>query len=154
MWYFCACDLVNNLALTAVLNFISLPSHSLPLLFHTNKHTNINLPTGNLSNHINAVFTCKPAKVGDDCCCYDLLKKGTSNASVFKVNHYFPFGKCKTRSSSVSQSSIITVVKMPPAGLLNEHTCCVNEKEKQRKQQSGGLTTMISIGMGIGSFCL
>lgn len=71
MLYFCVCDLVNSIA---------------P---HFN-HTKMTLPTGNLSNHINAVFTRQSAEVGDNCCCYDLLKKGTSNVgSVCGVNHYF-----------------------------------------------------------------
>lgn len=48
---------------------------------HTNTHIFrcANIPTGNLSNHIDAVFTPKSAEVGDDCCYNDLLKKGTRN---------------------------------------------------------------------------
>lgn len=35
------------------------------------------LPTGNLSNDTDAVYICKITKVGDDCCCNDLLRADT-----------------------------------------------------------------------------
>lgn len=44
-------------------------------------------------------------------------------------------------------------MKMPPAGLVNEHTC-VSEKEKTEETARRGLTTKSSIGMGRGSLCL
>ncbi len=131
MWHFCVHDLVNSLALTAPsISVVSTHTHTHA---HTHfKHTNMNLPTGDLSNHIDVVFTPKSTEVGDDCRCYDLLRQREHWFSMWGKVHTTPLsGRCKTRSS-VPQSRMITVVQMPPAGPLNEHNCCISEK-KERK---------------------